>query len=160
MVPRSLVISLRKVEGVPHDSWCHHLECRSQLITIGSIKTIEVWLFRDKILTDWNLKISDSQSTLEYLVIRVRLNLEHSMNLSIFWGSAGPKPLRISRSLSMAEFSVKSFALFTWWRVFEACSQICYYTDPRLFGQQSQITIFCPVLMLTRQQVLVPMLVW
>ena len=29
-------------------------------------------------------------------------------------GSAGPQPLRISRSLAMAEFSVKSFALFVW----------------------------------------------
>ena len=48
--------------------------------------------------------------------------------LSIFRGSAGPQPLRISRSLAMAEFSVKSFALFMWWRVFEACSQICYLT--------------------------------
>ena len=58
-----------------------------------------------------NLKISDSQSTLMYLVIWVRCNLEHSMNLTIFWGSAGPQPLRISQSLSMAEFSVKSTAL-------------------------------------------------
>ena len=58
-----------------------------------------------------NLKSSDSQSTLEYLVIWVGRNLEHSMNLSIFWGSTGPQPLRISRSLFMAEFSVKSSAL-------------------------------------------------
>ena len=27
---------------------------------------------------------------------------------SIFWGSAGPQPVRIFRSLAMAEFSVKS----------------------------------------------------
>ena len=29
-------------------------------------------------------------------------------------GTADPQPLRISRSLAMAEFSVKSFALFMW----------------------------------------------
>ena len=50
--------------------------------------------------------------------------------MSLVWvyfgprGSAGPQPLRISLSLAMAEFSVKSVALFMWWRVFEACSQI------------------------------------
>ena len=31
--------------------------------------------------------------------------------------SAGPQPQRISWSLAMAEFSVKSFALFMWWRM-------------------------------------------
>ena len=40
-------------------------------------------------------------------------------------GTAALQTLRISRSLAMAEFSVKSFALFMWWRVYEACSQIC-----------------------------------
>ena len=35
-------------------------------------------------------------------------------------GSAGAQPLRISRILAIAEFSVKSFALFMLWRVFEA----------------------------------------
>ena len=44
-------------------------------------------------------------------------------------GTADPQPLRISWSLAMAEFSVKSFALFMWWRVYEACSQICSLTD-------------------------------
>ena len=44
-------------------------------------------------------------------------------------GTADPQPLRISRSLAKAEFSVKSFALFLWWRVYEACSQICSLTD-------------------------------
>ena len=48
--------------------------------------------------------------------------------LWIFRGSAGPQPLRISLSLAMAEFSVKSCALFMWWRVFGACSRICYLT--------------------------------
>ena len=48
-------------------------------------------------------------------------------------GTADPQPLRISRSLAMAEFSVKSFTLFMWWRVYEACSQICSLTDRNLF---------------------------
>ena len=33
--------------------------------------------------------------------------------------------LKISWCLAMAEFSVKSFVLFVWWRVFEACLQSC-----------------------------------
>ena len=53
----------------------------------------------------------------------------HESCLSIFWGSAGPQPLRISRSLALTEFPVKSFALFMWWKVFEAYSQIHYQTD-------------------------------
>mgnify|MGYP001796659103 CR=1 FL=1 len=32
------------------------------------------------------------------------------------------------RSIAMEQFSVKSFALFMWWRAFEACSQICCLT--------------------------------
>ena len=50
----------------------------------------------------------------------------HESRLSIFCGSAGPLPQRISRSLATAEFSMKSFTLFMLWRVIEACSQICY----------------------------------
>ena len=47
--------------------------------------------------------------------------LPKSMCLNMLRGTASPQPLRISWSLAMAEFSVKSFALFMWWRVFEAC---------------------------------------
>ena len=47
---------------------------------------------------------------------------------SLFGRSRGPQPLRISLSLAMAELSVKSFALFMRWRVFETYSQICYWT--------------------------------
>ena len=54
-------------------------------------------------------------------------------------GTAYPQPLRISRSLAMAEFSVKSFALFMWWRVYEACSQICSLTDVEVFSVTQQI---------------------
>ena len=43
--------------------------------------------------------------------------------------SSWPQPLRISQSLAMADFSMKSFALVMWWRMFEACSQISYLTD-------------------------------
>ena len=43
-------------------------------------------------------------------------------------GVSWPQPLRISRSIAMAEFSVKSFTLCMWRRVFEACSQIFYLT--------------------------------
>ena len=38
----------------------------------------------------------------------------HESRLTLSWGSAGPQPLRVSRSLAMAEFSVKIFALFLW----------------------------------------------
>ena len=50
----------------------------------------------------------------------------HESRLSMFRGSVGPQPLRISQSLAIAEFTVKSFALFMWCRVYEACSLICY----------------------------------
>ena len=43
----------------------------------------------------------------------------------IWLGAAGPQPLRISRSLAMTEFSMESLALFMWWRMYEASSQIC-----------------------------------
>ena len=39
---------------------------------------------------------------------------KHESRLSIFRGSAGPQPLRLSRSPTMPGFSVKSFALFMW----------------------------------------------
>ena len=39
----------------------------------------------------------------------------YGSHLSVYRGSAGPQPLRISRSLAMAELSVKSFALFILW---------------------------------------------
>ena len=78
-----------------------------------------------------------------FKVDRVGRNPEHSASYwrlyrtvlwneprsSIFRGSAGPQPLKVSLSLVMTEFSLKNFALFMWWRVFEAYSQICYLTD-------------------------------
>ena len=57
----------------------------------------------------------------------------NEFSLSVFGGSPGPQPLRISLSLGMAEFSVKSFTLFIWWRVFEAFSPICYLTGYRFY---------------------------
>ena len=42
----------------------------------------------------------------------------------LFRGAPGHPPLRVSLSLAMAEFPVKSFTLFMWCRVFETCSQI------------------------------------
>ena len=48
------------------------------------------------------------------------------ISLAWVYFGAGPKTLRISPSLAMAEFSVKSLALFMWLRKFEACSQICW----------------------------------
>ena len=42
--------------------------------------------------------------------------------LSVFQGSAGPLSLSISLSLTMAEFFVRSFNMFMWWWVLEACS--------------------------------------
>ena len=57
----------------------------------------------------------------------------HESRLSIYGGSPGPQSLRTSLSLTMVEFSVKSFTLFMCWRVFEACSQICHLTDWLVF---------------------------
>ena len=69
--------------------------------------------------------------------------LRDEPRFSIFRGSAGPQPLRLSRSLAMTEFSMKSFALLMWWRVFETCSQICYFTG-RLYIQRhtSKIKVY------------------
>ena len=44
-----------------------------------------------------------------------------SMCLIMLWGTASPQSRRIYWSLAMANFM--------WWRVYEACSQICYSTD-------------------------------
>ena len=52
----------------------------------------------------------------------------HESRFSVFQGLVNPNPLRIFWSLAMAEFSAKSVTLFMWWRVFEACSQMWYWT--------------------------------
>ena len=69
--------------------------------------------------------------------------LRDEPRFSIFRGSATPQPLRLSRSLAMTEFSMKSFALLMRWRVFETCSQICYFTG-RLYIQRhaSKIKVY------------------
>ena len=60
-------------------------------------------------------------------IFRTSLGIESCM--SIFRGSTGPQPLRISQSAATAQFSVKWFSLFiTMWKEFEACSQIWYLT--------------------------------
>ena len=43
----------------------------------------------------------------------------------------------------MAEVSVKSFTLFTWLRVFENCSQVCYLTGSLKRGNDPEF-IFSP----------------
>ena len=73
---------------------------------------------------------------LNYLKKNMRVVLRGGPAMSdSYWTSLNPwvyfswpQPLRISRSLAFAEFSVKGFSLFMWRRVFEACSQICYLT--------------------------------
>ena len=40
--------------------------------------------------------------------------LAQSMSLYMLWGTCSPQPLKISRSLATAEFSMKSFILFMW----------------------------------------------
>ena len=64
--------------------------------------------------------------------------------LQYAWGIAGPKPLRISQSQAVAEFSVKSFALFMWWRVYETCSQIFSKTDIYMLAPL-QLQCFDPI---------------
>ena len=53
-----------------------------------------------------------------------RLNLPN-----INCGSWLPNPWGFSLSLATADFSLKSFAEYVWWRVFEAWWRICYFTD-------------------------------
>ena len=71
-----------------------------------------------------------------------RICENHWASLNLLRRSAGPQPLRISLSLAMAEFSVKSFTLFMWWRVFEARSQICYLTGKQLGLRCDKIAMF------------------
>ena len=52
-------------------------------------------------------------------------------HLSIFRGSAGPKPLKISHSLTMAEFYVENFAL---------CGEECLMLAHRSVVEQA---VFC-----------------
>ena len=49
--------------------------------------------------------------------------------------------------INMAEFFVKSFVLFMWWRVCEACSQICYLTGFFVKAYCVKETLSLPVIL-------------
>ena len=67
----------------------------------------------------------------------------------VYFGSKlAPNPKRYPQGLAMAEFFVNSFALFMWWRVFEACSQIGYLTDVGWLGSKSQQKRYSDILVL------------
>ena len=70
------------------------------------------------------------------------------VSLEFIWGSRGRQRLRISQSLAMAEFPVRSFTLYMWWRVFRVCSQICYSTVNMSEGLQYQTVTKASIWML------------
>ena len=48
---------------------------------------------------------------------------------------------QIHGSLAMVEISVVCFTLFTWWRVYEGCSQTCSWTSPKRFSADVHSTL-------------------
>ena len=77
----------------------------------------------------------------------------------MFQGSAGPKSLRISRSLARAVFSVNSFALFMWWREFEAYSLSLKLTQRSVIKQVNTCIVLYGIIGTVYPRV-VPLLLW